>query len=56
MPACRVAAPPLYRTGGHRVVSCFLFQDAPVLPAPEMATVFVEAAAQPGPARKPATR
>jgi peptide/nickel transport system ATP-binding protein len=47
MPACRVAAPPLYRTGPHRVVSCFVYQEAPALPAHEMATAFVEL---PGPA------
>jgi peptide/nickel transport system ATP-binding protein len=51
MPACRVAAPPLYRTERHRVVSCFLYQDAPPLPAREMATAFVEPAVptRPGP-------
>jgi peptide/nickel transport system ATP-binding protein len=42
MPVCRGSAPPLYRTGPHRVVSCFLHQEAPALPAHEMATVFVE--------------
>jgi oligopeptide/dipeptide ABC transporter ATP-binding protein len=42
MPGCRLAAPPLYRTASHRVVSCFLYEDAPALPAHEMTTVFVE--------------
>ena len=42
MPVCRVAAPPLYRTDPHRVVSCFLYQEAPTQPAHEMATAFVE--------------
>jgi peptide/nickel transport system ATP-binding protein len=42
MPACRVSAPPLYRTAPHRVVSCFLYREAPALPAHEMATAFVE--------------
>ena len=46
MPACRTAAPPLYRTERHRVVSCFLYQDAPPLPAHEMATAFVGAPAE----------
>jgi peptide/nickel transport system ATP-binding protein len=42
MPACRVSAPPFYRTGPHRVVSCFLYREAPTQPAHEMATAFVE--------------
>jgi peptide/nickel transport system ATP-binding protein len=47
MPACRVSAPPLFQTARHRVVSCFLYQDAPALPAHAMATAFVETAAAP---------
>jgi peptide/nickel transport system ATP-binding protein len=56
MPVCRASAPPLYRTGAHRAVSCFLYQDAPALPPHEMATVFVESnvAPRPGSARTPA--
>jgi peptide/nickel transport system ATP-binding protein len=50
MPACRLAAPPLYQTARHRVVACFLYQDASPLPAHEMATAFVEASAGPAPA------
>jgi oligopeptide/dipeptide ABC transporter ATP-binding protein len=48
MPACRAAAPPLFRTEPRRVVSCFLYRDAPELPAPEMTAAFIEAAALPG--------
>jgi peptide/nickel transport system ATP-binding protein len=40
-PPCRQAAPPLYQTSRHRVVSCYLHQDAPALPPAEMATAFV---------------
>ena len=55
MPACRVSAPPLYRTGTHRAAACFLYQDAPALPPHEMATVFVESGVdpRPGSARTP---
>jgi peptide/nickel transport system ATP-binding protein len=42
MDQCRRAAPPLFQTERHRVAACFLYQDAPVLPATEMATAFVE--------------
>jgi peptide/nickel transport system ATP-binding protein len=48
MDACRASAPPLFRTESHRVVSCFLYQDAPALPAHEMTRAFVEATAAPG--------
>ncbi len=54
MPACRASAPPLFQTGRHRVVSCFLYQDAPALPAHEMAAAFVETAAAPRKACAPA--
>jgi peptide/nickel transport system ATP-binding protein len=47
MDACRASAPPLFRTDEHRVVSCFLYQDAPALPAHEMGTAFVDAAPAP---------
>jgi oligopeptide/dipeptide ABC transporter ATP-binding protein len=47
MEACRASAPPLFRTEPHRVVSCFLYQDAPALPAHEMATAFADTAAVP---------
>jgi peptide/nickel transport system ATP-binding protein len=42
MPACRRSAPPLFQTAPHRVVACFLYQEAPVLAAHRMATAFVE--------------
>ena len=48
MPACRAAAPPLFRSDPRRVVSCFLYRDAPVVPAREMSTAFVEAVAPAG--------
>jgi peptide/nickel transport system ATP-binding protein len=53
MPACRASRPPLYRTEAHRAVACFLYQDAPALPAHEMASVFVApgVAPRPEPAR-----
>jgi oligopeptide/dipeptide ABC transporter ATP-binding protein len=41
MPVCRRSAPPLFQTGRHRVVSCFLHQEATVLPAHQMASAFV---------------
>jgi peptide/nickel transport system ATP-binding protein len=44
MEACRATAPPLFRTEAHRVVSCFLYQDAPALPPHEMTTAFIDAA------------
>jgi peptide/nickel transport system ATP-binding protein len=50
MPVCRASAPPLFQTARHRVVSCFLYQDAPALPAHAMAGAFVETAPAP---RKP---
>jgi peptide/nickel transport system ATP-binding protein len=55
MPVCRASVPPLFRTEAHRVVSCFLYEDAPVLPAHEMATAFVDATVmlRSGPARPP---
>jgi peptide/nickel transport system ATP-binding protein len=56
MPACRASAPPLYRSDPRRVVSCFLYRDAPALPPHEMPTVFVESSVdpRPGSARTPA--
>jgi peptide/nickel transport system ATP-binding protein len=53
MAACRVSPPPLFQTDRHRVVSCLLYREAPVLPADEMATAFVEPATPRG--RAPAT-
>ena len=47
MPACQRTAPPLFRTARHRVVSCFLYQESPTLPAPEMTAAFVETASVP---------
>jgi peptide/nickel transport system ATP-binding protein len=43
MPACRSSTPPLFRTDRHRAVACLLYREAPALPEPEMATVFVRA-------------
>ena len=48
MPACRAAAPPLFRSDPRRVVSCFLYRDAPAVPAREMSAAFVDAAAPAG--------
>jgi peptide/nickel transport system ATP-binding protein len=48
MPACRVSAPPLFRTDPVRVVSCFLYQEAPAVPAGEMTVAFVGGGATPG--------
>ena len=48
MPACRTSTPPLFRADPRRVVSCFLYRDAPVVPAREMAGAFVDAVAPPG--------
>jgi peptide/nickel transport system ATP-binding protein len=47
MARCRQAPPPLYRTEPHRVAACFLYEDAPPLPAAEMAAAFVEGRAAP---------
>jgi oligopeptide/dipeptide ABC transporter ATP-binding protein len=47
MDTCRASAPPLFRTEEHRIVSCFLYQDAPALPAHEMTTAFVDGASTP---------
>jgi peptide/nickel transport system ATP-binding protein len=48
MPACRTSAPPLFRTDPRRVVSCFLYREAPAVPAREMTAAFVEAVMPPG--------
>jgi peptide/nickel transport system ATP-binding protein len=42
MPVCRTAAPPLFRAATHRVVACYLHQEAPVVPADAMGDAFVE--------------
>jgi len=42
MPVCRTAAPPLFRAATHRVVACYLHQDAPPVPADAMGSAFVE--------------
>jgi peptide/nickel transport system ATP-binding protein len=42
MPVCRTAAPPLFRAATHRVVACYLDQEAPVVPADAMGDAFVE--------------
>jgi peptide/nickel transport system ATP-binding protein len=52
-PECRLSRPPLFRTEHHRVVSCFLHQDAPVLPPPELERVFVDASPPAGAAAAP---
>jgi peptide/nickel transport system ATP-binding protein len=41
MPVCRTAAPPLFRAATHRVVACYLDQEAPVVPADAMGDAFV---------------
>jgi hypothetical protein len=46
MDMCRASAPPLFRTEAHRVVSCFLYRDAPALPAHEMTATFVDRLAE----------
>ena len=51
MPVCRTAPPPLFRTATHRVVSCYLDQEAPVVAAEAMGAAFVES---PGPLARPA--
>ncbi len=43
-PPCLQAPPPLFRTDQHRAVSCYLYQDAPVLPTDEMVKAFTEPA------------
>ncbi|HEY7141306.1 MAG TPA: ABC transporter ATP-binding protein [Methylomirabilota bacterium] len=48
MPACRSSVPPLFRSEPRRVVSCFLYGDAPAVPAREMATAFADTGAPPG--------
>jgi peptide/nickel transport system ATP-binding protein len=47
MPVCRTAPPPLFRTATHRVVSCYLDREAPVVPAEAMGAAFVESPAPP---------
>ena len=39
---CREAAPPLFQTDRHRVVSCYLHQDAPRLAPEAMVRAFAE--------------
>lgn len=53
MPMCVDRAPPLFRTDPHRVNSCYLYREAPVLPAEQMDEVFVEGA--PAPSGPPAS-
>ncbi|HEX5503262.1 MAG TPA: ABC transporter ATP-binding protein [Thermomicrobiales bacterium] len=40
MPICRQAPPPLYRTHEHRGVACYIYRDAPTVPAGEINQVF----------------
>jgi peptide/nickel transport system ATP-binding protein len=42
MPPCRASAPPLYRTRDRRVVACYLYDRAPVLPRAELGAAFAE--------------
>jgi peptide/nickel transport system ATP-binding protein len=42
-PACGRARPPLFQPERHRVVACYLAEDAPVLPAGDLGTAFVAA-------------
>jgi hypothetical protein len=44
MPICVEKAPPLFRTDQYRANSCYLYREAPVLPAGQMDEVFAEAA------------
>jgi peptide/nickel transport system ATP-binding protein len=43
MPQCLAAAPPLFRTAPTRAAACFLYEDSPVLPPGEVATVLAPA-------------
>jgi hypothetical protein len=40
MDVCWQRPPPLYMPDGQRVAACFLYQDSPVLPSPDVAEVF----------------
>ena len=39
MAKCHEVPPPLYRTGPHRAVACYLFEEAPVLPKDKLGEV-----------------
>jgi peptide/nickel transport system ATP-binding protein len=43
MPQCLTAAPPLFQTAPNRAAACFRYEDAPALPAGQVATVLVPA-------------
>ncbi|MBN9571350.1 MAG: hypothetical protein J0H30_09950 [Alphaproteobacteria bacterium] len=45
MDICRAERPPLFRTEPGRAVSCFLYQQNPVLPSAELDSVMVVPAA-----------
>ena len=45
MPICREAPPPLFQTAEHRAVACYLYKDAPVVPAGDINQVFRPSAA-----------
>src|SRR5262245_42805200 len=47
-PPCREAAPPLFQTDRHRVVSCYLHQDAPRLASEAMVSAFALPSLTPG--------
>ena len=40
MQICRESPPPLFQTDEHRAVSCYLYRDAPVMPAGNINQVF----------------
>jgi oligopeptide/dipeptide ABC transporter ATP-binding protein len=43
MARCLTAAPPLFQTAPNRAAACFRYEDAPALPAGQVATVLVPA-------------
>jgi oligopeptide/dipeptide ABC transporter ATP-binding protein len=45
MEICRESPPPLFVADEHRAAACFLYRDAPVLPTPDVASIWEKAAA-----------
>jgi oligopeptide/dipeptide ABC transporter ATP-binding protein len=43
MDICRQSPPPLYMPDGHRAAACFLYQDAPIVPTADVASVWENA-------------
>jgi hypothetical protein len=43
MARCLTVTPPLFQTAPNRAAACFLYEDAPALPAGKVATVLVPA-------------